>query len=227
MKVIPPNFEFEKSLLPPGTRYLLGIDEVGRGPLAGPVTITAFLLDLSLFDPTTFANIGVRDSKLLSPTRRQSISVHLRSFSHLTLSSSSQDIDDQGIKAVLQDLFLSALNRFRGQFDFCLIDGNSVDLTHLAGNVNSPHHKTSLPERCKFVVKGDQQCFSIAAASIIAKVTRDAVMDDYHRQYPQYGFDRHKGYGTSHHLAALHQHGPCPIHRRSFAPLKTLFPLSS
>ncbi|MFA6602600.1 MAG: ribonuclease HII [Candidatus Shapirobacteria bacterium] len=210
MPVITPDFGYELSLVPPGTRFLLGIDEVGRGPLAGPVTIGAFLLDLSTFDPEVFIKLGVRDSKLISPVKRQKINTSFVSlgFSFATYSLSSEDIDRQGIGVAIRSLISSALEHYRTKAQFCLIDGN-YSLTH---------------PRVRSVIKADTSCFSVAAASIVAKVDRDAQMDTYHQTYPNYGFAAHKGYGTKAHLAALTTHGPCPIHRRSFRPVRVLCP---
>jgi ribonuclease HII len=195
-----PDFDFEKSLLPSGCRYLLGLDEVGRGPLAGPVTVGAFLLDLSVFDPQTFINLGVRDSKLLTPSKRQTINHHLQSHHHSLFFAPSQEIDNQGIAVVLKSLFTTALKFYSSYSPFCLIDGN---------------YKFNFPN-ARPIINGDQKCFSIAAASICAKVHRDKLMENYHQKYPDYDFLHNKGYGTAKHLSALKTHGPCPLHRRSF-----------
>jgi ribonuclease HII len=204
--MVTPSYEFEKSLLPPNCRFILGIDEVGRGPLAGPVTIGAFLLDLNNFNPQEFINLSVRDSKLLSEKSRQKIHDYFISSRHRfkTFSASSIEIDKQGIAVTIYSLITKAQKFFGSGFDFCLIDGN---------------YKTSIFSKSLSVIKGDQKCFSIAAASIVAKVDRDAVMDQFDLQYPQYGFSSHKGYGTKTHLTAIAKHGPCHIHRLSFSPL--------
>jgi ribonuclease HII len=208
MPVTLPDFNYELSLVPPGTRFLLGIDEVGRGPLAGPVTIGAFLLDLSNFDPNVFIKLGVRDSKLVSPAKRLKIQ---RSFVELGFSFSvfscpSPDIDRQGIGVAIKSLISQALKHYCTSAQFCLIDGN-YSLSH---------------PKVRSVIKADTSCFSVAAASIVAKVDRDAQMDVYHLEYPNYGFAAHKGYGTKAHLQALSAYGPCPIHRRSFRPVRVL-----
>ncbi len=204
--MISPDFEFEKSLLPTNCRYLLGIDEVGRGPLAGPVTIGAFLLDLQNFNPEDFVSLKVRDSKLLSSQQRSKIFSFFRQTnqSFKTFSLPSTVIDKQGIAHAIHRLINSALVYYRGSFDFAIVDGNY-----------------DLP-RVKSVVKADQLCFSVASAAICAKEVRDSMMDKYDHQYPQYGFSQHKGYGTSNHLSAISQYGPCPIHRLSFAPLNKI-----
>lgn len=203
-----PDFDYELALVPPATRFLLGLDEVGRGPWAGPVTLGAFLLDLSCFNPQVFINLGVKDSKKLSPAKRQKIKTELSSlgFTFSTFSFDSLEIDRQGIGSALKGLISQALSHFRTRAQFCLLDGNY--------SLNHP--------RVRSIVKADTSCFSVAAASIVAKVDRDSQMDHFNELYPQYGFSAHKGYGTAAHLSALKLHGPCPIHRRSFRPIKSL-----
>ncbi|MFA6250858.1 MAG: ribonuclease HII [Candidatus Shapirobacteria bacterium] len=223
-----PDFNYEFSQIPPSTRFLLGIDEVGRGPLAGPVTIGAFLLDLTLFKPNEFVKIGVRDSKKLSPQKRQKILAYFsqNQFAYSVFSASSEKIDQQGINVVIKGLILYALNRFKGRFDYCLIDGNyAFDDFSLSSSACPATAGRGTPEGSgilKSLISADSTCFSVAAASICAKVVRDQRMDGYDLLYPQYGFKDHKGYGTKKHLAALQLHGPCPIHRRSFRPVKAV-----
>jgi len=203
-----PDFDYELSLLPPGTRYLLGIDEVGRGPWAGPVTLGAFLLDLKSFDLDLFQKLKVRDSKKLSQSQRETIVKEFRklSFPFKTFSASSQKIDQQGIAFCLDSLLNSALSHFSGSFDFVLVDGN----------------QNFSQEYIRAVISADAKTFSVASASIVAKVVRDLKMEAYHKEYPDYSFKDHKGYGTKKHLEALKKHGPCPIHRKSYKPIKKL-----
>jgi ribonuclease HII len=205
MPVIP-DFNFEKSLLPNDCRYLLGVDEVGRGPWAGPLTLTGFLIDLQTFFPADFIKLSVRDSKKLSHLQRLKIvsAVELKKYSYHTINIQSQDIDQQGITASLQSGLTQILKFYRGLFDICLYDGNN----------NFGFQKVIS------VVSGDAKCFSIAAASIVAKESRDAIMDEFDIKYPQYGFIHHKGYGTAAHLAALKLHGPCASHRFSYKPIR-------
>lgn len=206
--MILPIFDFEKSLLPPHCRYLLGVDEVGRGPLAGPITLTGFLIDLSIFNPENFIKLSVRDSKILSHLQRQKIisAFEQKDYSTKTIMIQSQDIDKQGITTTLHSGLTQILKFYRGLFDVCLYDGNNnFGFSQVVS-----------------VVSGDAKCFSIAAASIVAKESRDAIMDEFDITYPQYGFAAHKGYGTKQHLAALKQFGPCPIHRFSYKPIKNL-----
>lgn len=200
-----PDFIFETSLVPHSCRYLLGIDEVGRGPLAGPVTIGAFILDLYNFNPQKFIDLQVNDSKKINHQARAKIVDYFKqnNYSFNTFSLEAKDIDQRGISACIYQLIQSALQFFTGRFDYCLVDGN-YSLKH--PNVSS-------------VVKGDQRCFSIASASIVAKEFRDQLMEGYSLQYPHYGFEQHRGYGTKMHLQAIRQHGLSPLHRRSFIHL--------
>ncbi|MBP9818111.1 ribonuclease HII [Candidatus Shapirobacteria bacterium] len=225
-----PDFNFESSLLPPNCRYLLGIDEVGRGPLAGPVTIGAFLLDLNSFNPADFIKLGVRDSKLLSHQRRQQIYQHFLKNKYIfkTFSASSKEIDKQGIAVCIYSLMNQSLKHFENQFDFCLIDGLPFAKNDLRSNdffeASNVHRtlaseKKSLQGKHRYVVKGDAQCFSVAAASICAKVVRDEFMEKLDREFPHYGFSQHKGYGTKKHLEAIARFGPSPHHRFSFKPI--------
>ena len=207
--MITPSFDFEKSLLPPSCRYLLGVDEVGRGPWAGPITFAAYLLDLSTFNPECFINLQVRDSKLLTHYQRQQIFTSLVSEqnNYSIISVSSQDIDTFGLAKVIENSIFRLINSFSTPVDHVLIDGN---------------YQLKLPRPSTSVVSGDKFCFSIAAASIVAKVTRDQIMVDFAKTYPQYGFEHHKGYGTYFHRQTLKQFGPCIIHRHSFKPIKEL-----
>lgn len=181
-----PDFDFEKSLLPPNTRYLLGIDN---------------------FDPQIFINLKVRDSKLLSEKQRKVIVSEFNRFGFIysTSSISSVDIGQQGISNSIKRLIVKTQRHFQSKFNFCIVDGN---------------YNLGLPNTVS-VVKADQKCFSVAAASIAAKVDRDTTMEMFHLKFPQYGFDRHKGYGTRRHSLALQTHGPCPIHWKSFRPIST------
>lgn len=200
-----PDFDFEKSLLPAGCRYLVGVDEVGRGPWAGPISVGACLLDLNNTDPSVFSNLRVTDSKLISPARRHSLSCHLKEqLNYTVVSASAAAIDLDGLAFTLKKLIYEAVAHF-AKVDYVLIDGN--------------YHFDSAPFNYLSLVKGDSRCYSIALASIMAKVDRDAEMDRLALVYPGYGFEKHKGYGTKFHQQALAQFGPCPIHRRSFKPI--------
>lgn len=205
--IILPDIKFEKSLIPSNCRFLLGIDEVGRGPWAGPVSIGVFLLDLETFKPSVFKKLKVRDSKLLNSSQRQNILDFFKQngFDYQVFSRTSQEIDQHGLQNIINQTIQLAVEAYQHKADFVLVDGNmKLDL--------------SLPYQS--IIKGDQKCFSIASAAICAKVTRDLQMVEFHFLYPQYDFATNKGYGTKKHQSALIQHGPCPIHRCSFKPIK-------
>ncbi len=207
--MIVPDFEFEKSLIPPSTRFLLGVDEVGRGPLAGPVALGAFLLDLDNFDPEDFVKNKVRDSKTLSEKQRLSALAYFKqhSYSYKVFFAYASLIDKIGIKPAIDLTVKKIVSTFPQNFDFVLLDG-SLTLPQ-----DIPHRS---------VIKADLKCFSVASASIVAKVTRDHHMCGLDQTYPGYGFSSHKGYGTAAHLQALQTLGPCPIHRQSYRPVKAL-----
>ena len=207
--MITPDFDFELSLLPVNTRFLLGIDEVGRGPLAGPVALGAFLIDLANFQPTTFKKIKVRDSKTLSQKQKITIFSHFKKhkFTYKVFFAPAKLIDKIGIKTAIDLITQKIVTSFPQKFDFVLLDG-SLSLPD-----NIPHRS---------LVKADSKCFSVASASIVAKITRDHHMENLDQTYPGYGFASHKGYGTAAHLTALHHLGPCPIHRYSYRPVKNL-----
>lgn len=204
--IVLPNINFEKSLLPPNCRFLLGIDEVGRGPWAGPITIGAFLIDLHTFDLNLFTQLKVRDSKLLKDKDRQHILMEFsqQGFDYQIFSRSSREIDQIGLQVTINQTIQCAVESFQDKADFVIIDGNM---------------KLDLCLPYVSIVSGDQKCFSVAAAAICAKVTRDLEMIRLHELYPQYDFASNKGYGTARHQAGLKIHGPCPVHRYSFKPI--------
>lgn len=207
-----PDFNFEKSLIPKHTRYLLGIDEVGRGPWAGPVAVGAFLIDLHNFDPQFFLKNKVRDSKTLSNLQRQKIKklFDQNNYSYKVFLSGSSKIDQYGISNVINSLVRSALKDFRGRFDFALLDGN----LHVGAD------PCVCPNNIRSLTRADSKCFSVASASIVAKVVRDQKMIDFDQVYPGYNFSAHKGYGTPAHQQALEKIGICKIHRQSYKPIK-------
>lgn len=181
-----------------GYERIAGVDEAGRGPLAGPVVAAACIL------PAGFMMRGINDSKKLTHELRLQFYEEL--LRHPTLQYGvgvveAVEIDQLNILQASLKAMKLAIERLEQKPDFLLVDGNKLPETEIPGEA---------------VVDGDLHCMAIAAASIIAKVTRDQIMVGYHSLYPQYGFDQHKGYGTSAHLAALRLHGPSPIHRRSF-----------
>lgn len=181
---------------------ICGVDEAGRGPLAGPVCAAAVILPKGLVIP------GLNDSKKLSDKRRRELFpiIQQEAVSFGIAFASQEKIDEINI---LQATFLAmrrAMEQLNPQPEFALIDGN---------------RETDFGVPCKTVIKGDSLSANIAAASVLAKVTRDNWMMEAAEKYPGYGFEIHKGYGTKAHYAALEKLGPCPIHRRSF--LKKLY----
>lgn len=180
-----------------------GIDEAGRGPLAGPVTAAAVILDPAR--PIA----GLNDSKKLTEKRREALALEIKekALAWCIAEASAAEIDRINI---LQATFLAMQRAVAGlsvQPERAVVDGNRCP-------------KLAMPVEA--VVKGDGKIAAIAAASILAKTDRDAVLRRLHADYPQYGFDRHMGYPTAAHFAALQAHGPCPAHRHSFAPVAQL-----
>ncbi len=192
---------FERALWADGYARVAGVDEAGRGPLAGPVVAAAVIL------PPGFDPAGVRDSKKLSPQARE------RAFARIENEAiavgvglvEAAEIDRLNILRATHAAMRGALAALCAPPpDAVLVDGLPVPGLHPC---------------CRALVKGDDKSVSIAAASIVAKVARDRLMTAFHDTFPVYDFARHKGYGTPQHLAALGEHGPCPLHRRSFAPV--------
>ena len=190
-------WEIEKEIIASGVSPVCGVDEAGRGPLAGPVCAAAVLLPTGLEIP------GLNDSKKLSEAKRETLydEITAKAFSYGIAFATVEEIESLNI---LGATFL-AMNRAIAQ----LISAPALAL--IDGNRNTG---IEVPSRC--IVGGDAKCASIAAASILAKVTRDRYMLKMAEQYPMYGFEAHKGYGTKAHYAALREFGPCEIHRPSF-----------
>jgi len=198
------TFSHELELYRQGYNGVAGIDEVGRGPLAGPVVAASVIL------PRDCDYSRYIDSKKLSPDRRERLAEELREIGAMIGVGlvSEQKIDQLNILQASLLAMKRSLESLRVQPDFLLVDGKFPV-------------PVALPQRP--LVKGESRSASIAAASIIAKVTRDALMRQYHHQYPQYGFQRHMGYPTAEHRQALADHGPCPLHRRSFSGVREFF----
>jgi len=186
-----------------GYACIVGVDEAGRGPLAGPVVAAA------CFVPEQLYLVGVDDSKTLTPARREELFSLMEQDPRVLISVGivEPDVIDQIniLQATIQAM-LQAVAGLAVACDFLLVDGLQLPHGHI------PVRK---------VVKGDRLSQSIAAASVAAKVTRDRMMQELDVLYPQYGFAKHKGYGTAQHRAALEEHGPCPAHRKSFEPVRT------
>ena len=197
-----PHFEYETALRTAGTaRLIAGVDEAGRGPLAGPVVAAAVIL------PEGFAHSQLDDSKKLTPKRRDSIYRELTANEAVIWAYAvieSDEIDRTNILKAANEAMRRAVLALVQKPDHVLVDG-------------LPIYPFPLPYTA--IVEGDAKSLSIAAASVIAKVTRDRIMQELDRQYPAYGFAQHKGYATSNHLAILARHGPCPIHRFTFRPV--------
>ena len=191
------GLEFENEFYNKGYKYIAGVDEAGRGPLAGPVCAAAVILPANLEIP------GLTDSKKLTDKKRRELYpvIKERAIAYGIGFASEQEIDEINI---LQSTFLAmqrAIDQLAVKPDLALIDGN---------------RQKDFGVPAKTVVKGDSLSASIAAASILAKVTRDDLMLEQAEMYPQYKFDIHKGYGTKAHYEALREFGPCPIHRMTF-----------
>ena len=187
-----------------GAEWLIaGVDEAGRGPLAGPVVAAAVILDPAARIP------GLADSKLLSPRRRAELDAEIRECA-VSFAIARVDVDVIDTINILQatmQAMREAVGRLNPVPERVLVDGNRCP---------------DLPYPVRAVVRGDASVAVISAASILAKVARDREMVEMDRRYPDYGFARHKGYGTRAHRAALLRFGPSPIHRRSFAPVKSV-----
>lgn len=198
-----PTDEFELEARRRGYRRVAGLDEAGRGPLAGPVVAAAVIL------PTRCRLAGINDSKQVSELERTRLYevIIQRARAVAVGVATEQEIDRLNILEATRLAMFRALTSLTPSADCLLID--AMALPNLA-----------IPSRS--IIKGDTLSVSIAAASIVAKVTRDRMMAIYHQAYPDYNFLSHKGYGTEEHLQRLAQHGPCAIHRRTFAPVAQL-----
>lgn len=196
-----------------GFKCIAGLDEVGRGPLAGPVVAAAVVL------PRGFSHPGIKDSKLLSPSQREAL-VPIIKQNALTWGLGIVEVEEIDRINILRASLLAmgkALKALQQIPDCLLIDGNQKIPVEFF-RVKSMLGKRRLQQRT--IIKGDQLCFAISAASILAKVARDTMMVELDKSYPEYGFASHKGYSCLAHLAALRRFGPSPAHRRSFKPVR-------
>ena len=203
-----PDLSYELAAQALGHDVVCGIDEAGRGPLAGPVSVAAVIL------PAHFSLPGLDDSKKISAKKRELLYESLTTHPQVLWAQVDVDaatIDSLNILRATHHGMAAAARaleeKYQVSIHHCLIDGLPVK---------------HFPYSHEGIVKGDAKSLSIAAASIIAKVARDRCMQEYAQEFPQYGFDQHSGYGTKQHLHALHLHGPCRIHRRSFQPVAQL-----
>ena len=199
-----PDLAFENALLARGLSWIAGVDEAGRGPLAGPVAAAAVIL------PRGFSCPGLDDSKKTSPLNRDRMYEQLTGNPEVfwaVATANHLEIDQLNILRATHLAMRRAVDALARRPDHCLIDGLPVP---------------GFPFPYDAIVKGDGRSLSIAAASIIAKVTRDRIMREIDREFPEFGFAKHQGYGTKAHLEALRIHGPCRHHRRSFQPVAQL-----
>jgi ribonuclease HII len=206
------RFEFERVLWRQNLTRVAGVDEAGRGPLAGPVVAAAAIL------PAHWAELGLpieleglNDSKQLTETQRENFFQFITGCGEIEFGIAEIDaamIDEINILQATHRAMNDALAQLNPPPQHALVDGRPVKTMRV-------------PQTA--IVKGDARSYSIAAASVLAKVTRDRLMLEFHAQFPEYGFAEHKGYGTAKHLAAIEKHGACAIHRKTFAPLKKPF----
>lgn len=193
------KLQYERLLMEKGYRFIAGVDEVGRGPLAGPVVCAAVIMPL---DDELIIE-GVDDSKKLSEKKRQTLSslIKERALAYAIVEVSETRIDEINILEATKEGMRNALLSLGITPDVVLTDGNMT---------------IDIPYPQKSIVHGDALSYSIGAASIIAKVYRDSLMDEFAKTYPEYDFEKNKGYGTATHINAIKEHGLCPIHRRTF-----------
>lgn len=191
------KFALENELRASGFPLVCGVDEVGRGPLAGPVVCAAVIM------PAHEVIDGIDDSKKLSAKKREKLStlIRLSAVAFSIFCVQPQKIDEVNILQATRLCMKGAVESLSVRPDFVITDGN------MTLDIDTPQRP---------VIGGDASCYSIGAASVLAKVYRDALMDKYAELYPAYGFARNKGYGTAEHIAAIKEYGLCPIHRRSF-----------
>ena len=205
----PDRFTHEREWLARGCQRIAGVDEVGRGPLAGPVVAAAAVFSVNSIEnglPEPWC--GVNDSKKLSAKKREQLFEALKDFDEVEFGLAviePVEIDRINILQATHKAMSEALTALGQAPDHLLVDGRPVP---------------ALGQAQTAIVKGDSLSYSIGAASIFAKVTRDRMMEEFDREFSGYGFASHKGYGTREHLDALAKLGPCPVHRHSFAPIK-------
>lgn len=193
-----PDFSYEVEAKNKGFNFVCGVDEAGRGPLAGPVCAAAVIL------PDDCVIEGLNDSKKISEKKRELLFdiIIEKAIAFSVAYGTLEEIEEYNILEATYIAMNRAIDGLKTKADFALIDGNRVPK-----GINIP---------CETVIKGDAKSYSIAAASILAKVTRDRLMMEYDKKYPEYLFATHKGYGTKAHYEAIKQHGVCEIHRLSF-----------
>ncbi|NQU99823.1 MAG: ribonuclease HII [Parcubacteria group bacterium] len=198
--------EYEIKLKKQGFKAICGVDEVGLGPWAGPVAFGAVILPIELIE------FPFRDSKLLTHKKRENIYEELKDLITWNVAIvSSQELDELGLSKAKILAFKRVIMGLSVKPDIILVDGRYLFK-------NGPKPKTP----CEFIIDGDDKVKSISAASIFAKVYRDRIMIKLHKKYPEYCFDKNKGYGTREHREALEKHGICEIHRKSYKPIERI-----
>ena len=190
------NLEYERKYIAMGKTLVAGVDEVGRGPLAGPVVCAAAIM------PVNDIIEGVTDSKKLSEKKREYLSdiIKEKAVALSVFSVSEKEIDEINILQAVKKCMTGAVEGLKVKPDIVLCDGLDI----------------GLPFDTEYIVKGDFKSYTIGCASIVAKVFRDNLMTEYAKDFPQYGFDKHKGYGTKAHIDKIKECGPCSLHRRTF-----------
>lgn len=205
--------ELERELWAKGFTRVAGVDEAGRGPLAGCVMTAAVIINQNNAETLFDSQLSeLTDSKQLTEKTREGYFRILTSHPAVLYSiaqANVEEIDRLNIRQATHLAMKRALNGLTEPADAALIDGRDTPALTIPGHA---------------IIKGDSKSMLIAAASVLAKVSRDRLMAEYDRTYPEYGFAQHKGYGTKQHLEAIKQHGPCPIHRTSFAPVRMMDP---
>ena len=190
------NLEYERKHLNSGLSHVAGVDEVGRGPLAGPVVCCAIIM------PYDKIIDGVTDSKKLSEKKREALAelIKTQAVAYCIKEISQEEIDELNILNAVKKCMVDAVNGLSVTPDITLVDG--VD--------------TNLPINAEYIVKGDFKSYTIGCASIVAKVYRDNLMKEYAKEFPEYAFEKHKGYGTKIHIEKIKEIGPCRLHRKTF-----------
>lgn len=193
-----PDFSLESEAKAKGFQFVCGVDEAGRGPLAGPVCAAAVVF------PDDVQIEGINDSKKLSEKKREALydTIREKALAFGIAFATVEEIEEFNILNATYIAMNRAIEQLGDKVDFALIDGNRIP--------------KDIKVECETVVKGDAKSMSIAAASILAKVTRDRLLLEYDERFPEYGFKKHKGYGTAEHMAAIRTYGACEIHRPSF-----------
>lgn len=197
-------YQYEEKLTDEGYEWICGVDEAGRGPLAGPLVVAACIM------PSYLRIADINDSKQLSSKKREALYKQIvkNAIAYKIVFISEDEVDRLNIYQATKKGMLEAIEGLKQKPDYILIDAMPLN------ELKEPHLS---------IVHGDAKSASIAAASILAKVTRDEYMEKMDVKYPNYGFKRHKGYGTKAHFEALEKYGPCPIHRKTFAPISKYY----